>query len=303
MITLSAAKDIIQRSLSYAEANLSDENLTPQTLAAHCGYSYSHFAHIFKLFCGYTVGDYLRRKRLIAAADELLTGSPVTDCALKWGFATPAGFTKAFIRQYGVSPLAYKNQGKRVILPELTPIIITKDVHTMLKAKFVEKAACKIAGYTVNAPAGTEVDIKTNGAWWQNQKFTTPSPEEYAAYAGDADQIGIWWHWADADNNGELCYLLGVEADDNKEMPAGLKVAELPAATYAVFETEPADLHDTDAFAEAVRALWHKIYAEELEANGLEPDPHGAAFELYSSKNGDFEGTSATTEIWVPVRK
>lgn len=300
---MTSAQTVILRGLEHIEQHLQDESLTPQALAAYCGYSYSHFAHIFKLFCGCTVGDYLRQRRLAAAAAELSGGAAVTDCALKWGFATPAGFTRAFTRQYGLSPQAYKTTGGPVILPSLPELITEKDVSTMLKAKFVEKPAFKIAGYTISAPSGVQVDIRTNGAWWQDQTFTDPSPEEYAAYAGDRDQIGIWWHWASRDADGELYYLLGVEADDSKEMPAGLAVAEVPAATYAVFETEPTDLHDAAAFAEAVRALWHRIYATELAANGLEPDPMGAAFEVYSAKNGGYDDAAATTEIWVPVRK
>ena len=300
---MTSAKAAIRQGLEHIEQNLQDEALTPQALAAHCGYSYSHFCHIFKLFCGCTVGDYLRQRRLTAAANELLTGGSVTDTALKWGFATPAGFTKAFIRQYGLSPQAYKLSGAAVITTPLLPEIITpKDVCAMLKEKFVERAAFKVAGYAVTKPEGVDVDIRTNGAWWQDQTFTQPSAEAYAAYAEDRDQIGIWWH-VNADNTGDLYYLFGVVADDSKEMPEGMAVAEISAATYAVFETEPVSLKDTAAFAEAVRALWHKIYAEELEANGLELDPMGAAFEVYSSKNGGFDDDTATTEIWVPVRK
>lgn len=298
---MTSAKEAIQQALEHIEQHLADETLTPQALAARCGYSYSHFCHIFKLLCGCTVGDHLRQRRLSAAARELTAGASVTDTALKWGFATPAGFTKAFTRQYGQPPQVYKLTGSRAaVMPRLPEIIIQKDVCAMLKEKFVTKEAFKVAGYAVNAPEGVEIDIKKNGAWWLDQSFTEPSAEEYAAYAGDRDQIGIWWH---ADNSGELYYLLGVEADDSKEMPAGMAVAEVPAATYAVFETEPVSLRDTAAFAEAVRALWQKIYAEELEANGLTVDPMGAAFEVYSAKNGGFDDAAATTEIWVPVRK
>jgi AraC-like DNA-binding protein len=62
----------------------------------------------FRARAGMSVYAFLRHTRLAAAADQLGRGRNVTDAALAVGYGNMSHFSKAFRRQFGVSPKAYK---------------------------------------------------------------------------------------------------------------------------------------------------------------------------------------------------
>ena len=52
-----------------------------------------------------SVGDYLRKRRLTLAAQELVSSNlKIIDIAFKYHYETPEAFTKAFRKQHGVTP-------------------------------------------------------------------------------------------------------------------------------------------------------------------------------------------------------
>ena len=61
----------IQRAIDYIEENLCEK--IDYDEAAKCAYSsVFHFQRIFSMLCGFTVGDYIRQRRLTLAGEELL---------------------------------------------------------------------------------------------------------------------------------------------------------------------------------------------------------------------------------------
>jgi AraC family transcriptional regulator len=86
-----------------------DDNITIATLAEMAGLSDKHFQRCFKQILGESPKRYLRRLRLQAAAYHLKwSDAAVTDLALRFGFESHAGFTKAFSKAYGTSPQAFR---------------------------------------------------------------------------------------------------------------------------------------------------------------------------------------------------
>lgn len=94
----------IQKALDYVEAHLTDE--IDYEAAAKEAYSSSfHFQRVFSILCGYTLGDYIRMRRLTLAAEELIrTDKKVLDIALKYGYNTPESFCRAFSAFHGITP-------------------------------------------------------------------------------------------------------------------------------------------------------------------------------------------------------
>ncbi|MBR6789375.1 MAG: helix-turn-helix domain-containing protein [Oscillospiraceae bacterium] len=126
---------LIQRLLDYIEENLKAD-ITAEELAEMAGYSRSHFSRIFRERTGLTVSQYLCRRRLMHAAYEISRGMPVTDGALIYGFATKAGFYKAFLREFGMAPTVY---AETHLLRPPYPIRLSQEEHIMLTKKQVEK--------------------------------------------------------------------------------------------------------------------------------------------------------------------
>ena len=116
----------ISEAVAYIEAHLL-EDITPADVAAAVHVSSFYFQKGFSLMSGYTIGEYIRDRRLYLAALDLIAGEEkVIDLALKYGYESPESFTKAFRRFHGMSPAAAR-QARRGIRPFL-PLKITVSV-------------------------------------------------------------------------------------------------------------------------------------------------------------------------------
>ncbi len=83
--------------------------LTVTDIAELAGYSYSHFAKLFKKFIGVTASEYLTNIKMEYAAFALLKlNTPVTQLALDLGYQSFGYFTNLFKKHYGVPPSQYK---------------------------------------------------------------------------------------------------------------------------------------------------------------------------------------------------
>lgn len=77
--------------------------------------------------CGFSIGDYVRMRRLFLAGEELSKGNAgIIDVALKYGYDTPESFSRAFTRFHSVSPSEAKRGGKvRNFTPLSVKLILT----------------------------------------------------------------------------------------------------------------------------------------------------------------------------------
>lgn len=98
--------DLIDNAEKFIAGHLRDE-FTLDEIARFCGYSSFYFAHRFKEAVNKTVMEYVREKRIFAAAEMIKNGSNICNAALEYGFETHAGFTKAFNTVFGCCPRDY----------------------------------------------------------------------------------------------------------------------------------------------------------------------------------------------------
>lgn len=102
----------LSSALDFIEANLT-EGITPEDCAASCGYSLSNMQKMFRHVFHIGISDYISRRRLTAAARELIsTEENVLDIALKYGYNSHEVFTRAFMRLYGVSPSKFRKSSR-----------------------------------------------------------------------------------------------------------------------------------------------------------------------------------------------
>jgi AraC-like DNA-binding protein len=84
---------------------------TTEELAREAGLSRSAFAERFTALLGEPPMRYLGRWRIRAAADRLRDGQPVARAAYEVGYASEAAFSRAFKREFGVPPAAWREEG------------------------------------------------------------------------------------------------------------------------------------------------------------------------------------------------
>ncbi len=90
-----------------------DQNLSIQRLADAAGMSRTAFAQHFKRLMGVTPIDYLTQWRMYQAS-ELLTSNGLTlaDIAARIGYDSDVAFSRAFKRQFQISPSAYRRAAR-----------------------------------------------------------------------------------------------------------------------------------------------------------------------------------------------
>lgn len=95
---------------AYINENLS-EKLSLQQLAEKCFYNPSYFSRMFKEKYGITLKEYIINARINRAAELLKTTGASIECiAADCGFTGKSAFYKAFEKQFGITPLAYRSK-------------------------------------------------------------------------------------------------------------------------------------------------------------------------------------------------
>lgn len=107
--------DKVSSVIRYINDNLKEE-LSLETLAFKFYTSKYHLLREFKKHTGYTIHQYIHKKRLIMARMLLKEGLKVTEVYLKCGFGDYSNFIRAFKKEYGQSPKHYRNTGNGTIL-------------------------------------------------------------------------------------------------------------------------------------------------------------------------------------------
>ncbi|WP_318364090.1 MDR efflux pump AcrAB transcriptional activator RobA [Enterobacter sp.] len=99
---------IIRELLIWLEGHL-DQSLALDNVAAKAGYSKWHLQRMFKDVTGHAIGAYIRARRLSKAAVALrLTARPILDIALQYRFDSQQTFTRAFKKQFNLTPALYR---------------------------------------------------------------------------------------------------------------------------------------------------------------------------------------------------
>ena len=100
---------VYEKIIKYVDEHINEE-ITIDDLISSTGYSRPRLYEIFKEHTDVPIMEYIRRKKLYAAADELRTEKKLYEIALSYGYETPTGFGKAFRNIFGCSPSDYKNK-------------------------------------------------------------------------------------------------------------------------------------------------------------------------------------------------
>ncbi len=89
--------------IDYIEDHLT-EDLSLEIISEYAGISDYHFRKIFFYLSGMTLSEYIKNRKLSEANKDLLHGEKVTDVALKYGYQSIDGFTRAFKKWNGFLP-------------------------------------------------------------------------------------------------------------------------------------------------------------------------------------------------------
>ena len=217
------------------------EEITLDDLGRAAGYSQYHAARIFKELTGKTPFETIRAVRLTQAA-QTLQGSKnkVVDVALDNGFDSHDGFTRAFMRQFGVTPQEYRHELPPVnwfiphsieayyTLKEGTAPMEKEKVSKIVTVSVVERPARKIIFLRIPTATDYFSACEEVGCDWEG--FYNSIPEKFDTAAGGHLPQQLIKPGARSD-----VFLVEVPLSYNKPLPEGYEIAELPPCTYLYF--------------------------------------------------------------------
>ena len=166
----------MQKAVDYIEDHLT-QPIDYDAVAAQSFSSSYHFQRVFGLLCGFTVGQYIRNRRLTLAGTELATTeAKVIDVALKYGYESPDSFAKAFQRFHGILPSQVKDNGSALRAFSRLVLKISLEGGTTMDYRIEEKPELILTGYKrrfTGVPYGLERDrqeeqffISTRAGQW-----------------------------------------------------------------------------------------------------------------------------------------
>ncbi|HCW54416.1 MAG TPA: AraC family transcriptional regulator [Clostridium sp.] len=248
-----------------------------------------HIQKGFSMLCGFTVGEYIRRRRLTLAGSELIaTENKIIDIALKYGYDSPDSFTKAFTRFHGVTPTAVRKEG--AVIKSFAPLKIkfTLEGGYIMDYKIVEKEAFTVMGSLKNFKM--ENAYEEVPKFWANH-YSTGKGEKVCGMYGISIQEDLT-----SDN---FDYMIADNYIPCNDVPEGFTTKIIPKHTWAVFPSKgplPKSLQDVNT----------KIFSEWLPNCRDYEIAAGYNIEMYSDPTDYPKGAQDENyycEIWIPVKK
>jgi AraC family transcriptional regulator len=284
----------LQNAIDFIEDNLTNE--IDYTEIANQAYSSAyHFQRVFSILCGYTLGEYIRNRRLSLAGSELACSDiKVIDAALKYGYDSPESFGRAFARFHGVTPSQAKADGTNLKSFSRLSVKLILDGGNIMNYRIEKKEAFNVIVKSRYFSTDMEVSKKRIPEFWESCRKDGTIPV-LCGYMKEGNALGdavagICFENAVKDN--EFQYAIGV-AYNGGDIAEGLSVEMIPAHTWAIFEC-------VGAMPTALQELLHWIYSEFFPTSEYQPCG-GLDFEVYP--DGDIHSSEYKCAIWISVDK
>jgi len=278
----------INEAVNYIETHLTEE-ITVEEIAGCAYVSPFYFQKGFTMLCGFTVSEYIRKRRLTLAGNDLLnTDQKIIDIALKYGYDSPDSFTKAFYRFHGVTPTAVRKEG--AMIKSFAPLkvsIVLKGGYTM-EYKIVEKEAFAVIGIAGVFKYET-ANVEVPRMW---QEYFMDCKEPYVS--------GMYGINMDLEMNGNaFTYMIADDYRPGMKIPEGFVTKTIPKHTWAVFACKGPSVN-------TIQEINRNIFSEWLPNCKEYEIAEGYNIEMYTDASKYPNGVQDENyygEIWIPVKK
>ncbi len=237
----------------------------------------------FKIMTGYTLGEYVRYRRLYLAAVDLLTnGDKVINLALKYGYETPESFTKAFTRFHGISPVHLKKNTQKIRSFHPLKVKVSIEGGESLPYTIEEMEAFHLIGKPFRC--SMEQSFEVIPKFW----------DDFKKQAIDNTNIGEYGVCIDEENGSRECLYLIAGRFLEKKIPEGMMIYEVPKMMWAKFPC-------IGPMPGAMQAVYMSIFEEWLPGHPRYEMVMNVNLEWY--EKGDTSKSDYRSEIWIPLRE
>lgn len=284
----------LQKAIDYIESHLTEE-LEAADIAAQANYSPYHFQRVFGILCGYSLGEYIRMRRLTLAGSELAsTDIKVIDVALKYGYDSPESFGRAFSRFHGITPVQAKSGRAKLKSFSRLSVKLILDGGSTMKYRIEKMGELEVIVKKKNFSCDLETSNRQLpefwGECWRDKtmlELFERNPKE--GIFGDA-LLGLCL--SENPQANEFVYAIGMMYDGGP-VAEELSVEKIPAYTWAVFEC-------VGPIPEAFQKMQHTVYSEFFPSSEYQPCS-GLDIQVYPT--GDMQSDKYVCQLWIPIEK
>lgn len=293
----------IQNAINYIEDHITEE-LDYGQIASVSFSSPFHFQRVFSILCGFTLGEYIRNRRLTLAGAELAnTQAKVIDVACKFGYDSPESFAKAFQKFHGITPSQARGNGAVLKSFSRLSIKVTLEGGSFMNYKIEEKKQMKLTGYKRRF-TGSPNDKQD-----QDHNFACESRLEQAILEGLCrEHETIYQILTNFDADGYDFYFAyqfpSWAIEDLDDLPADItsrfEHVDVPAGLYLICETERCKFPTA-----RVDELRGKAISEWLPTSGYElrDAPEIGVIHWFWEEGNEKLNNSRYCELWLPIQK
>ena len=298
----------IQEILDIIDDRITD-CITLRDLAVESGYSASHLGRLFSKVTGVTLMAYTTRRKIRYALYDIGCGEKILDVALKYGFETHAGFTKACKKHFGYPPSIYRihtiigrparmemKKLKNNMLGETIMEPVIMEIQPFTVVGFTKRHTLSDVRFTHDIPCYAE----TSGMnYWDpltrlHNLFNKSRHTEYAV-CFDVDSA-----------TDEFTYFLGVGVDnpaDHAKIEPDMFEMTIPGGVYAKFTTP---LVEESQYGQAIAHTWKTAFDDWIPISDYEFDESRYDFEYYDERDHFYKKEACymqQMDIYIPVQK
>lgn len=233
----------IQLAIKHLEQHLK-EPFNIKDVSGAAGFSAFHFQRLFQAITGFTVLEYVRRRRLTEAASALRnTATGVLEIALNYGYQSQEAFTRAFDAHFGITPARFRKLEKVLLAENEWQQSIDFDEYRsqlgttfhMNPPRLVTLEPIRITGYEYQTHLNNEQHYaEIPGFYYEfgrEQKFMKIPDRIRPDMA-----YGVAAHFQE---DGAFSFIVGEEsAGSGDSLEPGFTSLEIPGGLYAEFVTE-----------------------------------------------------------------
>ncbi len=287
----------IERAIIYIEGNLISKLNLEDVASAAC-LSKFHFHRLFKLLIGDTVSEYIRKRRLYNASQDLIySDKKISEIAYDYQFESHEAFTRSFQSIFNTTPKKYRENRIERVVYEKQKVQNDKLLHIIggisKNPVIKEIHDIKLAGYSITT--SVEMNKIEIPAVWQLFNKTKKDIEKVHP---DKVTIGVFSSKTDFDldnfsSDTEVTYTLGLRVEQFSKIPEGMQTMIIPKAKYAVFTHKGG--------FEKLRLSYVYVYGTWLQKSKCELSGN-PGFEWYDSRfKGPFNNDSEI-DIYIPIK-
>lgn len=293
----------LQHAIDFIEEHLT-EPIDYNAVAQQSFSSSYHFQRVFNILCGFTVGEYIRNRRLSLAGTELaVDGAKVIDVALKYGYESPDSFAKAFQKFHGITPSAARAGGTLRSFSRLVLNISLKGGYSM-NYRIEQKPAMVFTGYKRRF-----VGDRAERLDQEHEFHVSTRANQYILYGLAGSRDDEYSIMTNFDDDGYDYYIAGqldewitnhLDATLGTEDAKRFETIEVPEGLYLVCETERSNRPIRPSIA-----LRQKVVSEWLPSSGYEltDAPEIQVTHWFYEYGNTSRNHSRYIELWLPIVK